>query len=87
MSPIVQGRNDVGHLHYFSRETALLALAECGYACIAERYTPVALSAPVIRWRTSLLRLPRQIGSAVAPHLTARVLGGFSLLVLAELAD
>lgn len=85
MRPITEGRTKVGHLHYFSRETALSALRECGFACVAEQYTPVALSAPVTRRRTALLRIPRQIGMRVTPHLTARTLGGFSLLVLAVL--
>lgn len=86
MKPITEGRSKVGHLHYFSRETAIAALAECGFLCVAERYTPVALSAPVTRRRTAVLRLPRQYGARVAPHLTARFLGGFSLLVLAVVA-
>lgn len=86
MAPLIEGRTRIGHLHYFSRETALAVLAECGYTVIAERYTPAALSAPATRLRTSLLRLPRRTGSKVVPHLTARLLGGFSLLIMAELA-
>ncbi len=85
MRPIVLGREHVGHLHPFSRETALAALRETGYVVDSERYTPVAFGVATQR-RTALLHLPRRLGMVVAPHLTVRVLGGFSLLVLAHVA-
>lgn len=83
---IVERRQGLGHVHMFSREMAIAAVEESGYRVLAERYTPVAISAPLPGIRPALLRLPRRLGAAVAPHLTARVLGGFSMLVLAELA-
>lgn len=86
MMPILTARKKLGHLHYFSRETAHAALQDCGYTILAERYTPAALSAPTTKPKTALLRAPRQIGSKLAPHFTARLIGGFSLLVMAEVS-
>ncbi len=83
MKPLLQGRRGLGHLHYFSRETALATLADAGYVVQAEAYTPGGLELPARTLKRRLAKLPRRLGSAVQPHLTARLLGGFSLLVLA----
>ena len=84
MSPLVAGRTSVGHLHYFSRETALATLADAGYRVTAEAYTPGGLELPARTMKRRAAKLPRRLGYAVNTHLTARFLGGFSLLVLAE---
>lgn len=83
-APLQQGRDRLGHLHYFSRETALATLREAGYAVLDELYTPGGLGLPARTLQRKVAKLPRRLGSRVAPHLTARVLGGFSLLVLAR---
>ncbi|MFN3196816.1 MAG: class I SAM-dependent methyltransferase [Bradymonadia bacterium] len=84
MKAIMQAREQVGHLHYFTRETALATLADTGWQVMDERYTCGSLSLPAKHVRTRVARLPRALGSRVAPHLAARILGGFSLLVLAQ---
>lgn len=84
VQPILAVRESVGHLHYFTRETALVTLADAGFRIIDERFTAGALELPQTRMATRLMRLPRQIAYNIAPALTARWLGGFSLLVLAE---
>lgn len=85
--PLLAARMHVGHLHYFSRETALATLEDAGYRIIDERYTAGALLAPRRSMRTRMAGSPRAILHRLAPHLAARWLGGFSLLVLAEAAD
>ncbi len=84
MRPLTRGREGIGHLHYFSRETALATLADTGYVVKAEAYTAGGLDLPARTLKRKLAKLPRRLGSKVSPHLTARVIGGFSLLVLAE---
>jgi SAM-dependent methyltransferase len=81
--PLLGARRGVGHLHYFSRETALAALADAGFRVIDEAYTRggVEFSGP---GRSRVARVPRQVAHRLNPDLAARVLGGFSLLVLAE---
>lgn len=84
MSPIQAARARLGHLHYFTRETALSTLEETGWRVMEERYTCGSLSLPAKHLRTVVARLPRALGARLAPHLAARILGGYSLLVLAE---
>jgi SAM-dependent methyltransferase len=83
-SPILAGRAAFGHIHYFTRETALAALADTGYRVVEEHYTAVQLEAPDRGWKANLLRIPRRVGFALHRDLTVRVLGGYSLMVLAR---
>lgn len=39
VSPILHARKTVGHLHYFSKETALSTLTDCGYEIVDWFYT------------------------------------------------
>jgi len=82
-SPIVQNRISVGHLHYFMKETALMALQETGYNIIDYFYTPSGIALARDPW-AKIARIPRTLLASVHRDFTARTLGGFSLLVLAE---
>lgn len=81
---LMRFRTHLGHLHYFNRELALAAIEEAGYRAIDARYTSGAVELPSRGPAARIARLPRAIGRRVAPDATARWLGGFSLLVLAE---
>ncbi|MBL7490280.1 class I SAM-dependent methyltransferase [Frankia sp. AgB1.9] len=81
--PLLGARRGVGHLHYFSRATALVTLADAGYRVIDEAYTRGGVELAV-SGRRRVARVPRQVAHRLNPDLAARVLGGFSLLVLAE---
>ncbi|MEO7003140.1 MAG: methyltransferase domain-containing protein, partial [Ktedonobacterales bacterium] len=72
-----------GHLHYFTRETALQALQNAGYTVVDAIYTRRALEEPTTELPRRLMRLPRTLLFAANEHLAARLFGGFSLLVLA----
>jgi len=85
----VHKRKIGGHLHFFSRATALQALEDSGYQIQAERLTYGGLFQPH-SFRSLgklLLKIPRAIITAVSARLSAKLLGGASLLVLAEPAD
>ena len=82
--PILQLREGVGHIHYFYKETALAALADCGYTVLDTAYTASRLELPNQALSSRLMRLPRRLSYALNPDLAVRVLGGYSLLVLAE---
>lgn len=78
-------RNQVGHLHYFSKDTALATLQDAGYKVIDWFYTPSIIELQ----RNSaigsrLLYWPRRFLFWWRPDLTVRMLGGYSLLVLAS---
>jgi SAM-dependent methyltransferase len=75
-----------GHLHYFSRETALLTLADCGFEVLADELRPGFLAAPSTRRspKQRAVDLPRRLLHRLAPQTCATWLGGLSLLVLAR---
>jgi len=72
-----------GHIQYFTKETALETLKDAGYEPLDYVFTPCAVE---LGEGTALkiARLPRKVGFAIHPELTARILGGYSLLVLAK---
>ncbi len=84
MSPLMSARRQTGHLHYFSRETAVATLEDAGYAVVETTFTRGGIELPRSALATRIAALPRDLASRVAPAMAARVLGGFSLLVLAE---
>jgi hypothetical protein len=82
----VLGRKNIGHIHYFSQESALESLKDTGYRIVDATLTDgvIALSAfhPSIRRR--LANIPRVLIGLFSKRIAARLLGGYSLLVLCE---
>lgn len=76
-------RDSVGHLHYFSRATALRTLKDTGYLIVSEQHTFGALAGLSGHrgWKTSLANLMRRI---FPDNLSSKLFGGYSLLVLAR---
>lgn len=83
-SPILKCRRSVGHIHYFSKDTALATLEDTGYEVLDYFYTKGSLELPAPEWKTALLNLPRRLFFPINQDLTVRIFGGFSLLVLAK---
>jgi cyclopropane fatty-acyl-phospholipid synthase-like methyltransferase len=81
-SPILNGRESVGHIHYFTKETALASLRDTGYEVLDYFYTAGALDLPNRGWKANMLSLPRRISFILNQDLAVRILGGWSLLVL-----
>ena len=71
------------HLHFFSKETALQALQDTGYEVLDHFYTARAVQLGDA-FSQRLLRVPRKLCFALHKELTVRILGGYSLLVLAR---
>ena len=82
----VLGRHTIGHLHYFSAESALDAVRDTGHKIIDYVYTDggVALASLHPSLRRTLANIPRRIVGRFSRKLAARWFGGYSLLVLAE---
>ena len=82
----IRGRYSVGHLHYFTADSALATLRDTGHEILDYFYTSGSLGLfkqhPSIN--TALANGPRWLFSKVSVPFTARVLGGYSLLVLAK---
>ncbi|MGU3420849.1 class I SAM-dependent methyltransferase [Methylobacterium sp. D54C] len=83
-NPILHLRSSVGHLHYFFKDTALATLRDCGYNVIDYCYTASRIELPNQALSSRLMSVPRRALFALSKDLTVRVLGGYSLLVLAE---
>lgn len=82
----VVGRRTVGHLHYFSAESALDTVEDTGHRVVDYIYTDggVALAALHPSFRRTIANLPRRLVGFFSPKLSARWFGGYSLLILAE---
>jgi SAM-dependent methyltransferase len=83
-TPLTHMWRSVGHIHQFTRETALAALQDTGYKVLDHCYTSGRTELGNLGWKTRLLKGPRRLLHALAPDLAVRLLGGYSLLVLAE---
>jgi len=81
---LMSGRKSVGHLHYFMKETALATLVDSGYEIIDYFYTSGSIDLPRKTIKSKIAVLPRKIMFNVNKDLAARLLGGFSLLVLTK---
>jgi hypothetical protein len=79
----VHARRQVGHLHYFSRATALATLADTGYVVIDDELTNLAHeTTDGARALTKIANVARSGLQAISPNLAAKLLGGYSLLAL-----
>lgn len=84
MSPILHARRQVGHLHYFSKETALATLDHAGYTIKDWFYTYGALDSPGRSRASRLVSFLRRSALAVNEDIAVRFLGGCSMIVLAD---
>jgi SAM-dependent methyltransferase len=79
---LLRQRSAVGHLHYFTRETALATLRELGFEVLDHFLTAGGIERPTASGKARLARLPRRLLAASSEDWAARLLGGFSLLAL-----
>ena len=82
--PLLNARRNVGHIHHFSKETALATLEDCGYTVLDHFYTSGRTDLGGLGWKSQLMRLPRQALYKVNQDAAVRTLGGYSLLALAR---
>jgi len=82
----IQTRQSVGHLHYFTADSAIATLKDTGHEIVDYAYTNSAFG--LFRTHPSLKKAiangPRWLFSKFSVPFTARVFGGYSLLVLAK---
>jgi len=77
-------REQTGHLHYFFKYTALSTLRDCGYEVVDSSYTRSSQELPGKGLRTKIANVPRKLAQLISEDLSARLFGGYSLLVLAR---
>jgi 2-polyprenyl-3-methyl-5-hydroxy-6-metoxy-1,4-benzoquinol methylase len=82
----LNNRYTLGHLHYFTAESAIATLKDTGHEIVDWYYTNPAIE--LFRKHASVRRaianVPRYLCAKLSVPFTARVLGGYSLLVLAK---
>jgi len=71
-------------LHHFNKDTALGTLQGTGYEIIDYIFTSRSLDLPDPQGKDKLWKIPRKIMHAINPNLAAKLLGGFSLMILAK---
>jgi cyclopropane fatty-acyl-phospholipid synthase-like methyltransferase len=81
---LLKVRESYGHLHYFSKELALQVVKDANYEIIDYFYTPRAIEVPSNELSRKLLKLPRRMLFTLHQDGAARLLGGWSLLLLAR---
>ncbi len=77
-------REAYGHIHYFTKDIALQVLKDVGYDVLDYCYTARAIEQSTQEIPRNLMKLPRKLLFAIHKDLAARILGGWSLLVLAK---
>ena len=81
--PLLAARSNLGHLHYFTHRTALASLETAGFQIVCDRLL-FPNDMPNRRIKTRIANIPRSLGQRFRPQLSARILGGSTLLVLAS---
>ena len=71
------------HIHYFTKETALETLKDCGYKPLDCCFTSHSIECGEETGQ-KIARLPRKISFAIHQDLTVRIWGGYSLLALVK---
>jgi SAM-dependent methyltransferase len=82
----IGGRYTLGHLHYFTADAAISTLKDTGHEIVDYFYTNAAVG--LFKQHPSMKRaianVPRWLFSKFSLPFTARVFGGYSLLVLTK---
>lgn len=84
VTPLEEARKNFGHIHHFTRETALATLEYSGYKVLDSFYTYGSLDLPNLGWKAKLLKIPRKVLFLLSGGVAQRFLGGCALMVLAE---
>jgi len=83
-APLISSRERLGHLHFYTKETALRMLRGLGYEIVDWMYTPASSQYPQGSWKLRALERARRAAFPLSPTAAVRLFGGYSLLVLAR---
>jgi SAM-dependent methyltransferase len=79
-----KSRNQLGHLHYYTHDTAVQTLKDGGFEILDIMFTPSYIDYPSTRLIGRVFKLPYRLLFKIWPHFTVRLLGMASLMVLAK---
>ncbi len=81
---MIDSRKKVGHLHYFSRDTALATLKDCGYDIVDDFYTESFRRLPRPALKNKLTGAIYRAVFSRSKDLAVKLFGDCSLIVLAR---
>ena len=81
---LLRARKSVGHLHYFTPDTALATLIDCGHEIVDVMFTPSFAAVPPKTFKEKLAKNPRALLYTISPRLMSTLIGGASLMVLTK---
>jgi len=82
---MLQQRQAVGHIHYFTREMVEWALQDTGYEIVDWEYTkPVVDLRPADSAKRFLKKILRNISFAINKEWSVKKWGGYSMMILAK---
>jgi hypothetical protein len=81
---LIKKRLSVGHLHYFTKATALASLVDAGYEIIDCFYTGGSVEIPRKTLPSRMAFIPRKLMFKIHQDLAVKLFGGYSLLVLTK---
>jgi hypothetical protein len=85
--PLLYVRRSVGHLNFYTKDLALETLRDCGYKIIDWKYTNASVLKTNPSLQSRLLGIPRRLINLINRDFGVRLLGGETLIVLAEKAE
>ena len=81
---LLHTRKAVGHIHYFTKATAIATLEDTGYKILDYFYTNYPLDCPAPGWKNKLRKIPRELFYRYRPDFGARIFGDYNLAVLTK---
>ena len=82
---LLQQRQSVGHIHYYSKEMAEWALQDTGYAIVDWVYTkPVVDINKPDSFKRFIKKTLRNISFSINKDWSAKKWGGYSMMILAK---
>jgi hypothetical protein len=82
---LMQQREAVGHIHYFSKEMVLWMLKDTGYEVMDWRYTKSMLDLlPQSSLKNKLKKTLRHLSFSLDEEKSVKYWGGYSMMILAK---
>lgn len=81
---LLLNRHAFGHLHHFTKDTALSTLADCGYQIVDWLYIPAVVDLAKPSLKTTISNAIRRTGFWIHPDKSVLIFGGYALMVLAR---
>ncbi len=82
---LMQQRNAVGHIHYFTKEMVKWAINDTGYTIVDWLYTkPIIDVYPPVSFKRRIKKILRNLSFSINRDLSAKLWGGYSMMILAK---